>query len=341
MDNLFGTSALANQISRTITAGTGDLLPTDKYLNYDVTSGNVIINLPQISAFVSGLGALGNTLNLNVFLSGLASVSSPNSATIVCYAGDNINGETSVDLTATGNTNFNLQATPSGWLLTKAGSAGGGTGDMLLDGTISCVGNPNYPASTKGDVLIVTNTVNGRIGGSSGILVRKGDTIICTTTSVAGTQAAVGNNFTVLFGVNSARQNFGVYIKTAAYTSFITGTANPLISLGIAPIGSYVSILKIKHSQSFSGGAISQVIAQPHIDGIEYDEFTVSQAVGNNIGQLLTPQFQSNYITSSAATVSIDLSLDITGGVDTDLTQGSVSIWFTIQDASSSVQSVI
>lgn len=56
--------------------------------------------------------------------------------------------------------------------------------------------NPNYPAATVGDFYRVT--VAGKIGGVSGIDVTIGDTIHNYITSAAGTQAAVGSNWTIV-----------------------------------------------------------------------------------------------------------------------------------------------
>lgn len=63
---------------------------------------------------------------------------------------------------------------------------------------IDCSTNPNYPASTKGDAYRVT--VGGRVGGASGPLVEPNDTIYCLTTSAAGTEASVGQNFYIVQG---------------------------------------------------------------------------------------------------------------------------------------------
>ncbi len=58
---------------------------------------------------------------------------------------------------------------------------------------INCSANPNYPAATAGEAYYVTHT--GKIGWGSGLIVEVGDLIICKTTSVAGTQAAVWANW--------------------------------------------------------------------------------------------------------------------------------------------------
>lgn len=63
-------------------------------------------------------------------------------------------------------------------------------------GGIDCSANPNYPAANVGEYYRVT--VAGRIGGASGEVVEVGDELHCFVTSIAGTQAAVGANWTVV-----------------------------------------------------------------------------------------------------------------------------------------------
>lgn len=65
-------------------------------------------------------------------------------------------------------------------------------------GTINATANPNYPAASKGHKWLFSHA--GKIGGASGLEVDVGDQLVCTTTSVAGTHAAVGANFTVVQG---------------------------------------------------------------------------------------------------------------------------------------------
>lgn len=63
-------------------------------------------------------------------------------------------------------------------------------------GGIDCSANPNYPAANAGEFYRVT--VAGKIGGASGPNVEVGDEIHCFTTSIAGTHAAVGANWTIV-----------------------------------------------------------------------------------------------------------------------------------------------
>jgi hypothetical protein len=68
---------------------------------------------------------------------------------------------------------------------------------MIFKGVIDCSTNPNYPAADRGWTYRVS--VAGKIGGASGVNVEAGDILICLTDgSAAGTQAAVGANWTIV-----------------------------------------------------------------------------------------------------------------------------------------------
>lgn len=68
---------------------------------------------------------------------------------------------------------------------------------FLFKGVISCAGSPNYPAANAGYIYIVSTA--GKIGGASGSDVEVNDVLICKVDgTAAGTQAAVGDNWTIL-----------------------------------------------------------------------------------------------------------------------------------------------
>lgn len=68
---------------------------------------------------------------------------------------------------------------------------------MVFKGVIDASASPNYPASNRGDTYKIS--VAGKIGGASGPNVEVGDVIISITDgTVAGTQAAVGANWTIV-----------------------------------------------------------------------------------------------------------------------------------------------
>lgn len=112
--NLFGESESANQLTRLIVAGINGMAASDKYLNYDRTDGNVILNLPKISDLIDALSRSGNFTTIDFILSDVTPSPSANALIINSNPTDNINGLSSF----TTNTilNFVLQATPSGWL---------------------------------------------------------------------------------------------------------------------------------------------------------------------------------------------------------------------------------
>lgn len=87
-----------------------------------------------------------------------------------------------------------------------------------------CSGNPNYPASTKGDTYRVT--VGGKIGGSSGTEVEAGDFIYCHTTDTSGgTEALVGSNYSVIQGnLKPATQTSSGHIQIATDAEIDAGT---------------------------------------------------------------------------------------------------------------------
>jgi len=136
------------------------------------------------------------------------------------------NASLSGDINANTNTIINLKdAINSQEPITKiqfdtyVSSVGGQRGD------IDCSLNPNYPASNKGDRWEVT--VAGLIGGASGITVQVYDEIVCKTTSVAGTQAAVGVNFYIVQGnLERATETVAGYIQLATDIETQAGTEN-------------------------------------------------------------------------------------------------------------------
>lgn len=91
------------------------------------------------------------------------------------------------------------------------------SGALVLQGTIDCSTNPNYPAATANWYYIASAA--GKIGGASGVTVGVGDLIICITTNAGGTQAAVGSSWTTV--PNSA--SYGTMALQNANNVAITG----------------------------------------------------------------------------------------------------------------------
>lgn len=105
---------------------------------------------------------------------------------------------------------------------------------MVFKGTIDASANPNYPAADRGHTWRIS--VAGKIGGASGVNVEVGDLIICLTDgSAAGTQAAVGANWTisqtnldgaVIGPASSTSGNLAVYSNT---TGKLIGEIAPIL----------------------------------------------------------------------------------------------------------------
>ncbi len=67
---------------------------------------------------------------------------------------------------------------------------------MVFKGVVDCSANPNYPAADRGWTYKVS--VAGKIGGSSGVSVEVGDTLLCLTDGTAsGDQATVGAQWNI------------------------------------------------------------------------------------------------------------------------------------------------
>lgn len=67
---------------------------------------------------------------------------------------------------------------------------------VSLLGATACVGNPNYPAASKGDAYLVSSA--GKIGGGAGTVVDVGDWFVASADNAGGTQVAVGASWFVL-----------------------------------------------------------------------------------------------------------------------------------------------
>lgn len=87
---------------------------------------------------------------------------------------------------------------------------------------IDCSANPNYPASTRNDTLLVS--VDGKIGGANGKSVEKGDLIYCKTTSAGGSEATAGNDFAIFSRkiYHASDTEFGT-IKKSDNTTALSG----------------------------------------------------------------------------------------------------------------------
>lgn len=105
------------------------------------------------------------------------------------------------------------------------------TSVMHFKGTLDCSSNPNFPAATVGDAIVVS--VAGKVGGSSGSVVDAGDTIVCTVTNAGGTQAAVGADFDIVqSNVVAPVSGPGVSVTNNHLAKFTSGSGSVIGDAG-------------------------------------------------------------------------------------------------------------
>lgn len=103
----------------------------------------------------------------------------------------------------------------------------GVTDAMVYKGVIDCSTTPDYPAADAGHVYKVS--VAGKIGGSSGVVVEAGDTLLCTTDgTVSGNQATVGTYWNII-QVNIDGAVIGPASSTDNHVVFFDSTSGKLI----------------------------------------------------------------------------------------------------------------
>lgn len=78
----------------------------------------------------------------------------------------------------------------------------GGLSPLIYKGAIDLSSNPNYPSATTGDTYTIS--VDGKIGGASGVSLTQGDLIVAKADNAGGTQAAVGSSWnTIQVAINN------------------------------------------------------------------------------------------------------------------------------------------
>ncbi len=69
-------------------------------------------------------------------------------------------------------------------------------GTLVFKAVLNCATNPNYPAANQGDLYVVGTP--GKIGGTAGVAVESGDTLLCLVDgTAAGDYSAAGANWTI------------------------------------------------------------------------------------------------------------------------------------------------
>ena len=149
-----------------------------------LTAGTNTFTITVGTASIVVAAGMGGTLGSNAFTS---TAYVPQTRTV---AGHTLSGNITIAASDLSN-----GTTGSGQIVLKSYVDGLVTSPINLKGGIDATANPNYPAATIGDSYRVT--VAGRIGGASGKVVSVGDMVVCFTTSITGSEAAVGANWNV------------------------------------------------------------------------------------------------------------------------------------------------
>jgi len=123
-------------------------------------------------------------------------------------------------------------------------------------------------------------------------------------------------------GISGFAEEWRKYTIDFDHADLATGTATPTITIESSePTGTIIVATRKKQTVSFSGASISQVDMSIGYSG-DYD------TPHDIFGVVIPPAGQSESpLYPSSCTGDIDVLFNITGGVDTDLGQGSVDIW--------------
>lgn len=111
---------------------------------------------------------------------------------------------------------------------------------MVFKGVVDCSASPNYPAADRGWTYKVS--VAGKIGGTSGIVVDVGDTLMCLTDGTAsGNQATVGSAWNIV-QANLVGAVTGPTSSTSGNIATFNGTGGTVIQDGgkVLPAGTIV-----------------------------------------------------------------------------------------------------
>ena len=87
----------------------------------------------------------------------------------------------------------------------------------VYKGLIDCSTDPDYPAADEGDFYVVS--VDGKIGGASGIDTVVGMTILALEDNVGGDQTEVGDSWTVS---SSTINSYNYTIEDESYSFFMS-----------------------------------------------------------------------------------------------------------------------
>ena len=180
------------------------------------------------------------------------------------------------------------------------------TNAVVFKGAIDCSGNPNYPAADAGDAYVVS--VDGKIGGASGINVITGDTIICKTDgSAAGTQAAVGANWNIIEqnidlsniiisgGTASSMTSVGTTTLKADHIQENTGSHGVVFDNNVTVTGvtTFDNTAKLKKGADFTGATVDLSTATGNVLDITTDTTAISSFGTVTAGTIFYVRFMS------------------------------------------------
>lgn len=142
---------------------------------------------------------------------------------------------------------------------------------MKIIGDISCSANPNYPLAVVGDAHYVS--VDGKIGGVAGPLVKKGDLLLNTIDAAAGDHATVGSSWLILErNTDAATTLVEGLVRLATAAEITAGTAtdavptvadvSTLINNSLGDQSSTTAIASGATSYTVNHGLNSDVIVQ-------------------------------------------------------------------------------
>lgn len=160
---------------------------------------------------------------------------------------------------------------------------------MIFKGTISASSNPNYPAADAGHTYRITSA--GKIGGASGVNVEVGDLIICIVDgSAAGTQAAVGANWSIAQGNID-----GAVIGPAA----VVTDGNPVLWDGTSG--------RLIKQTTFAAFKASLAIAAGDVSGLGY--FATGTDAANLTGTVASARIVGSYTGFTSITMTSPLNM--------------------------------
>lgn len=128
--------------------------------------------------------------------------------------------------------------------------------------------SPNYPAAQQGDTYLVS--VAGKIGGASGVPVSVGDVFLALEDNAGGTQAAVGDSWTVLEANIPDMSSDGAALISAANYAAMR------------------ALLDLEAGTDFLALSLAAPLASPPLTG---NPTAPTQVAGNNSTRIATTAF--------------------------------------------------